>query len=155
MLGTQWKHSRKTWGTLKSKKRENLTLLLSVTCSWNGLEQYWLGIYVNHSWDLGNWGSMPATVFQFNSTNGFFCSQWCSQRNHTNGFFVLNDVPKEIPQQLQLMFTSVPYMKRFFINVSKVSSMFKLYFQVILWIDISSKHSFKLFATPHLLGAPL
>jgi len=57
---------------------------LIVTCSWNGLEQYWSGICVSHSWDLGNWGSMPATVFQFYSTKGPLLSMMFPKKSHSN-----------------------------------------------------------------------
>jgi hypothetical protein len=123
---------------------------LSVTCSWDGLEQYWLGICVNHSWDLGNWGSMPATLLQFNSTNGLLFSMMLPKNSHNNFSLCsqvsIYEIPKTDPINSCFWWNKIP--KRFFIIVSKVSSMFKLYFQVILWIDISPKHSFKLVA-PH------
>ncbi len=55
-----------------------------VTCSWNGLEQYWIGICVSHSWDLGNWGSLPATVFQFDSINDSLFSMTFPKKSHSN-----------------------------------------------------------------------
>ncbi len=121
-----------------------------VTCSWNGLEHYWIGIGVSHSWDLGNWGSMPATVFHFDSTNGLLFSMMFLKKSHNNFSFrsqvSIHEIPKTVPINSCFWWNKIS--KRFFINVSKVSIMFKLYFEVILWIHISPKHNFKLFA-PH------